>query len=39
MNFFLFFFYKKALQHEGLFRVSGSQEEIRHIKDKFDKGE
>lgn len=27
-----------ALLHEGLFRISGSQENIRAIKDKFEKG-
>ena len=29
---------KPALQQEGLFRISGSQEDVRILKDKFDKG-
>eukprot|EP00339_Tiarina_fusa_P001470 CAMPEP_0117009372 /NCGR_PEP_ID=MMETSP0472-20121206/8534_1 /TAXON_ID=693140 ORGANISM="Tiarina fusus, Strain LIS" /NCGR_SAMPLE_ID=MMETSP0472 /ASSEMBLY_ACC=CAM_ASM_000603 /LENGTH=521 /DNA_ID=CAMNT_0004711639 /DNA_START=1 /DNA_END=1566 /DNA_ORIENTATION=+ len=28
---------RNALQQEGLFRVPGSQEDVRYIKDKFDK--
>ena len=27
-----------ALQSEGIFRISGSQEDVRRIKDRFDKG-
>lgn len=34
----LFSSLKIALLQEGLFRITGAQEDVRYIKDKFEKG-